>query len=202
MLNLSSTSDASEVVAHCEFVELPLATPAGLRIAYLNCRSLLSIVDEVYNLLIYSHVDVFAVTETWLDSSINDCEIFPYLSNISIVRRDRNRHRGGVAFLLSSRVKFVVRVDLSEGHIESVWIELFPKTKRSMLLCCVYHPPSQHTFFDKFLAECEAAQTHCPRVSILGDVNVDLLKPSCSLTKLFLNSCILLILFVYQPELL
>ena len=56
-----------------------------------------------------------------------------------------------------------------------------------MLICCVYRPPSQHAFFDKFLSECEAAQMHCPRLSVLGDVNVDLLKSSCSLTKLFLS---------------
>ena len=85
-------------------------------------------------------MDVFAVTETWLDSSIDDCEIFPYSLSISIVQNDQNHHGGGVAFLLLSRVKFAVRPDLCEGHIQSICIELFLKTKRSMLLCCVYRP--------------------------------------------------------------
>ena len=56
--------------------------------ACLNCRSLLSIADEVFDLLMSNHVDIFAVTETWLDPSISDSEIFSYSSSISIVRKD------------------------------------------------------------------------------------------------------------------
>jgi len=81
---------------------------------------------------------------------------------INIVRNDRNRRGGGIAFLLSPRVKFVLRPDLCEGKIESIWIELYPSTKRSVLFCCAYRPPSQHNFFDHLLAECESAYSHCP----------------------------------------
>ena len=77
---------------------------------------MLSVADEVFDLLTQNHADVFAVTETWLDPCINDCEIFPYSSSIGIVCRDRNCPGGGVVFLLSPRVKFVVGDDLSEGH--------------------------------------------------------------------------------------
>ena len=165
----------------------PLSSTAGLRVAHLNCRSLLSIADEVSDLIVHNSIDVFAVTETWLDSSIEDCEIFPYSFPINIVRNDRNRHGGGVAFLLTPRVKFVVRSDLCESAIESLWIELYPSTKRSMLFCCVYRPPSQHNFFDNFLAECETAFSHSPRLAIFGDVNADLLVPSLPQTKLLLS---------------
>ena len=75
--------------------DLPvLSTPAGLRVAHLNCRSLLSIADEVSDFIVHNAIDVFAVTETWLDSSIEDSEIFSYSFPINIVRNDRNR-RGG-----------------------------------------------------------------------------------------------------------
>ena len=124
---------------------------AGLQVAHLNCRSLLPIAGEVYDPVIHNSIDVFAVTDTWLDASIKDSEIFPYSFSINIVRNDRNRHGEDVAFLVSPRVKFVVRPDLCEGHIESIWIELFPLTKRSMLFCCVYRPPSQHNFLTSFL---------------------------------------------------
>ena len=80
---LSSPSfPESDVAGHCKFVELPLLSSSGLRVACLNCRSLLSITDEVFDLLISNHVDIFAVTETRLDPSISDSEIFSYsLSN-------------------------------------------------------------------------------------------------------------------------
>ena len=86
-----------------------------------------------------------------------------------------------------SRVKLVVRPDLCEGHVESIWVEVFPKTKRSMLFCCVYRPPSQFCFFDKFLVECESGLLQCPQITILGDMNADLLKPSCAQTKSLLS---------------
>ena len=183
----SSSSDTSESVSQCDF-DLPcLSSPAGLRIAHLNCRSLLSIADEVFDLFTHNHMDIVAVTETWLDPLNDDSEIFPYSSSINIVRNDCNRHGGGVAFLFSSRVKLVVRPDLCKGHVESIWVEVFPKTKRSMLFCCVYHPPSQFCFFDKFLAECESDLLQCPQITILGDMNADLLKPSCVQTKSLLS---------------
>ena len=122
-----------------------------------------------------------------MDSSIENSEIFSYSFPINIVCNDCNRCGGGVAFLLSPRVKFVFRPDLCEGLIESVWIELYPSTKRSVLFCCVYRPPSQHNFFEKFLAECESAHSHCPRLVILGDVNANLMKPSYPQTKLLLS---------------
>ena len=56
-----------------------------------------------------------------------------------------------------------------------------------MLFCCAYRPPSQHTFFDKFLAECETTCSRCPRLCILGDMNADLLVSSLSQTKLLLS---------------
>ena len=42
----------------------------------------------------HNSIDVFAVTETWLDSSFKDGEIFPYSFSINIVRNDRIVLRG------------------------------------------------------------------------------------------------------------
>ena len=178
-------SNSSTLVS--EYDLPPLSSTAGLRVAHLNCRSLLSITDEVSDLIVRNSIHVFALTETWLDSSIEDSGIFSYSFPINIVRNDRNRHGGGVAFLVTPGVKFVVRPDLCEGHVESIWIELFPSTKRSMLFCCAYRPPSQHNFFDNFIAECETACSYCSRLCILGDMNADLLVPSLSQTKLLLS---------------
>ena len=131
-----------------------------------------------------NHVDTFAVTGAWLDPSISDSEIFSYSLSISIVQ---NHHGGGVAFPISPRVKYVVRNECSVGNIETAWIEVFPTSKQAMLLCCVYHPPSQYTFFDNLFFEHETAQLQCPRLLVLGDGNVNLLNPTSSLIKLLLS---------------
>ena len=125
---LNSSSDTSDSCSSLSTssdgtiqYDLPsLSSPAGLRVANLNCRSLLSIADELSDLIVHNSIDVFAVTETWLDSTIEDSEIFSYSFPINIVHNDRNCRGGGIAFLLSPRVKFVLRPDLCEGKIESI----------------------------------------------------------------------------------
>ena len=142
-------SNSSTLIS--EFDLPPLSSTAGLRVAHLNCRSLLSMTDEASDLIVCNAIDVFAITETWLDSSIEDSEIFSYSFPINNIRNDRNRHGGGVAFLVTPGVKFVVRLDLCEGHVESIWIELLPSTKRSMLSVVLIGLHCSTTFFTIFL---------------------------------------------------
>lgn len=63
---------------------------------------------------------------------------------------DRNHHGGGVTFVGFDQLCFCVRPDLREDTVESSWIKLFPHSKRSLLLCCVYRPPSKVDFYDLF----------------------------------------------------
>ena len=75
----SSSVDMSGSVYQCDSIVLPSMTfCAALRIAHLNCHSLLSVADEVFDLFTRHKIDVFAIGETWLDSSITDNETFPY----------------------------------------------------------------------------------------------------------------------------
>ena len=130
----SSSSDTFETVSQNQSFNFPNLLSPGLKIAHLSCCSLLSIADEVFDLFIHNCMDVFAVSEIWLDSSIDDHEIFlaPHLSlqhgMIKIVS-------GGVTFLLSSI--YFLRPDLSEGHMEAIWIELFQKTKVNVVMLCL-----------------------------------------------------------------
>lgn len=48
--------------------------------------------------------------------------------------------------------------------------------------------PSLVFLIAKFLAECESAHLQCPHITaILGDMNADLLKPSCLQTRSLLS---------------
>jgi len=98
-----------------------------LCLAHLNYRSILCKLDEVLSFCHSNQVDVMALTETWLDDTVTDMELCPCDHNLSIVRRDRNRRGGGVAILLSNQIRFCAHQDLSEGHIESLWIDQTPK---------------------------------------------------------------------------
>lgn len=97
-----------------------------VRIAHLKCRSFLAHKDDIFDLLCSFHIDVLTLSETWLDDTVPDAEIQPAGCDFSLLRRDRNRNGGGVAIVLSSRVHYCQKCDLSSGHIESLWVELYP----------------------------------------------------------------------------
>ena len=152
----SSVGDDSFVSdISCES-EICYPTKLGtLRIAHLNCHSLLSHKDDVVSMFIAAQIDVLALTETWLDDTVVDSEILPGGCGLSLLRMDRNRCGGGVAFIISTMVSFIFISDLREGNVESLWIELFPRSKRSLLVCCAYRPPSKADFYDHFTSECK-----------------------------------------------
>ena len=122
----STVSDDSIVSVVSSETETCYPSKLGtLRIAHLNCRSLLSHKDDVFAMFIAAQLDVLALTETWFDDTVVDSEILPCGSGLSLLRMDRNRCGGGVAFMVSTMVSFIVRPDLREGNVESLWIELF-----------------------------------------------------------------------------
>ena len=68
----------------------------GLRIAHLNIRSLLPKIEEIRLLLESTQLDVFCITETWLDHTVGTGEI--KVDRYNAIRNDRNRcinlHKG------------------------------------------------------------------------------------------------------------
>ena len=176
----STVSDDSIVSVVSSETETCYPSKLGtLRIAHLNCRSLLSHKDDVVAMFIAAQLDVLALTETWLDDTVVDSEILPCGSGLSLLRMVRNRCGGGVAFMVSTMVSFIVRPDLREGNVESLWIELFPRSKRSLLMCCAYRLPSKADFYDHFTSECERSLLSVSqKFLIVGDLNSDLLHPS------------------------
>ena len=99
------SSDTFETVSQYQSFNFPnLSSPACLRIAHLNCRSLF-IADEVFDLFIHNCMDVLLpLRYGWtLQLMVMRFFLAPHLSlqykMIKIIS-------GGVAFLLLSRVKF------------------------------------------------------------------------------------------------
>ena len=110
-----------------------------------------------------------SLSETWLDDdTVSDDEIVPVDCGYSLFRRDRNLHGGGVAILSSNFIPFCPHLDLSGGQTESIWGELYPRSKRS--LCCAYRPPSKMDFYDHFMIECENAVQRSQKMLLLGDL--------------------------------
>jgi len=100
----------------------------NISICHLNARSVfafrssckfeeLSLVAACYNF------DVICVSESWLDSTIdNDCiSLYGYLKPF---RLDRNSHGGGVMAYVKSDILCTRRFDLEVAGIEIMWLDI------------------------------------------------------------------------------
>ena len=179
-------SDVTSINSKVTFQQSSLMPAVqGLRIAHLNCwKSFLLHKEEIFNLLYVFHLDILTLTETWLDDTISDHEVLP--DEYSLYRRDKNRHGGGVAILISVIVR-----NFSSGKIESLQVELYPRSKRSLLLCCAYRPPPKLDFYEHLTLECEKGFSCISKASIVGDLNSNILSPKlteCKLLDSFTNA--------------
>ena len=137
----------------------------GLHFIHLNIRSLLPKLDELILLATKTNAAVIAITESWLDDSVEDSVV--EVCGYTILRHDRNRHGGGVCLYIRSDISFSPRrpTDLQTDNLETVWAEvLLPKTRPILTGIC-YRPPRQSDFFD--LLELSINEGHCLNVLVI-----------------------------------
>ena len=116
--------------------------------------------------------DIICLNETFCDSSVSDEEIS--LPEYTIVRRDRNRHGGGVAMYIRNNLTFIRRNDLETDDVECLWIELKCKQRQPVLISSIYRPPSSSVdFLDKINYIIDRASCECKEMIVSGDFNFD-----------------------------
>ena len=142
----------------------------GMGFIGINARSILPKMSEIKKLAKDSSASVLAVCETWLDGSIGDGEI--QVEGYSILRKDRDRHGGGVLLYIKDTVAFNLRTDLESEQMESVWAEIMLPKSRGILVCSIYRPPTDNGFIVNLEASLEKVDAG-KEVYILGDVNID-----------------------------
>ena len=135
-----------------------------------------------------SKLDILAINETKLDSSISNCELD--ITGYDIVRLDRElngRRGGGVCFYIRSNLNFAVRKDLLNKDLELLIIEISNPHSRPFLVGTWYRPPnsSNHLFslFEKTIDMIDAENLE---LYLLGDLNCNLLSdtPSTNTSEL------------------
>ena len=132
----------------------------NIKIAHLNIRSLKN--REHYILAVRANkLDIFAVSETWLDSTVSDIEVeFP---GFHFHRLDRNIQTGGYLHELSY---------IAASGLHMLWVKIQIRNSRCFLVCTVYKPPDTNTScFDPDLSETlfQALSLNKP-ILILGDL--------------------------------
>ena len=68
-----------------------------------------------------------------------------------MLRKDRNRHGGGIAVYVADWLKVTRRSDLEMDNIELIWLELRERATRRALFGAAYRPQySDGSFMENF----------------------------------------------------
>ena len=112
----------------------------GFVLAALTINSLLAHLGEVKFFVLNSKIDVLAINETKIDSSVNDNEI--HLPGFEVVRKVRavNGRSGGdgVCLYLRNNINYQVRDDLCDDQLEYVVIEIIRPHSRLFFVSTAY----------------------------------------------------------------
>ena len=134
-------------------------------------------VHEVSHLIAKSSLSVLGISETWLGSADSDALLS--VNGYDLFRRDRSPQGGGggVCLYVKEGLHASVEKQYSHPNIELLWIRI-PVTKhsRSILIGCIYRPPSSTTAFWPVL-ESTLEDALAEEIVLLGDLNVDFLCP-------------------------
>ena len=144
--------------------------------AALNINSLLAHLDDLKFFVLDSKINVLAINETKIDSSVNDNEI--YLPGFEIVRKDRSvngRSGGGVCIYLRSNINYQIRDDLCDDHLECVVIEIIRPHSRPFIVSTWYKPPnSPQDIFRQFESLIDKVDSEQKDFYLLGDLNCNM----------------------------
>ena len=147
---------------------------SNFHLLHLNTWSLLPKIDDIRHLalVLCAGVSILILSETWLDSSVDDGEVA--FDGYRVMRKDRNRYGGGVLAFVPTFRKAIRRQDLELDGVDSLWLELRPKTGRDILLAVAYHPPAPNIFHD-IVMSIENSLMENKEVIIIGDLNCNML---------------------------
>ena len=126
---------------------------------YQNVRGLRTKITGFFGSVASEDFDVILLTETWLCSDIDSCDLFDYRYNV--FRKDRDSstsifNRGGGVAIAVKNCFSAVQLEVPDLELECLWISINLKFQRKMLLCIVYFPPTSSLetyvkFFDVFV---------------------------------------------------
>ena len=152
----------------------------GLKIAHLNVCSLLPKIDHLKVLLsklLLPHI--LAICETWLNSSVADCEVS--IKDYQFFRKDRNGNGGGVGVYVHQNISVTRLEDSERIGIRGLWLNILVPKTRGFHVGCFYHPPDSSKynnpeFMNEFNEVLDVVSSEEKKIIILGNFNCDLLK--------------------------
>ena len=179
----------------------------NIKIAHLNIRSLKN--REHYTLakeiVLTNKLDIFTVSETWLDDTVSDLEV--EFAGFNIYRLDRETKVGaGVCVFVKQDFKVDRLYDLSaiaESGLHILWLKIQIRNLKSFFICTVYRPPntSINCLDNELSIRLVEALSFNKPIFILGDLNCNMLNANDPLCQTLTTFCLAFNLsqLVHQP---
>ena len=153
----------------------------GFKIGFLNACHLLNKLSDVPSVLSNSDdcFHVFGFAESRFNDVVSDHLVS--IPGYGFVRKDascpNSKETGLIAYIHQS-VNYKQLNIFDRHHIECIWIEVYLKGNKPMLIGMIYRNPSELAdWFDRFELMIEDVLDYSSEVILLGDFNIDLLKP-------------------------
>ena len=159
-----------------------------LTVIHVNTRSLLRHFDDVSALVVTERPHILALSETWLDDSVSDAQV--YLAGYRLLRSDRNRYGGGVAvFCVETLHCSLLSCGVISSGAEFLWISVAcGRFQPSLAVGCFYRSPGAPSqSVNDICDSIEAMMLNRKHLIACGDFNINLLDPNTTLSKTFQN---------------
>ena len=150
----------------------------------------------VKHTIVRDNLDLFVISESWLDPSTtnNDIQIPGYV----IFRQDRGPHKSGGGIVVYGRntLKASIINNLStttDANSQQLWLKVQRRKSKSFVLCAAYRPDSESTsrFLDDFSASFMNSLLLDREVLVSGDLNSDVLPgSSCPEGRALMDLCV------------
>ena len=151
----------------------------GLRVGFLNINHILNKMSDVSDILFNNgkNFHLFGFAETRLSNQISDCEL--NIPGYHFIRKDPGKSKEtGLIVYIHESLHFKELSSLTTHGIESIWIELHFKQSKPLFVSFIYRNPSERNdWIDRFTLMMEESSSFSYETLLLGDFNIDLLKP-------------------------
>ena len=139
----------------------------------MNINSLPKHIDELRILMQNNLLNILAINATKIDDSFSEDEVS--LARYHIIRKDRNRHGGGVLLYVHEAIPCTERNDLLTGSLE---IRLLDHVySKPFLVSTWYRPPNSNLqVFNEFEIFLRKRDLENKELILLGDLNSDISK--------------------------
>ena len=104
--------------------------------------------------------------------------IFMCVINVEIIRRDRNRHGGGVCIYVSTFLNFSIRSDLLIRNLENLAVQIRYPQSAPVVVVNWYRPPnSTADIFTSLEILIGRLDSECVEFYLMGDMNCNMTGP-------------------------